>query len=90
MAEERPLPPRMVRPGSRYVEGPVTVEIVEVIRTKDFIGRPLFIISYRLREGSYVSPVAHWFVYPHEDLRKLIRETVDFYLSVKKSILRRR
>ena len=86
---EEPVFARDVRTGQSFSHKNITIEIVEVIKTRDILNRTQYIIAYRIRDGNFVSPVAHWFLSETDDVKKWIKETIDFYLKVKNSILQR-
>jgi len=89
MATERPAFADERKPGEKFFEKNITFQIVEVIPLKDFMGRQMVQIAYRIIDGDYTSPVAHLFLYADEDVKFWVRQVVNNYLSAKESILRR-
>lgn len=88
MAEERPILARDVKTGDKHYYRNITFEIVEVMDTRDFNKRPMKIISYRIIDRDFVSPVAHLFLYPHDNVRNYIKQVIDTYLQARSSIRR--
>jgi hypothetical protein len=76
----------MVRAGETFTHEKIAVEIVEVMPYFDIIGRKHFQISYRIKDGNYVSPVAHFWMDKNEDIRNYIRQVVEQYLSIVKPL----
>ena len=91
-----PLLPRQLRAGQKhYVKG-ITIEIMEVNEIKAYAGSSdrvtVYMVSYRLRDGDFISPVAHLFIPAVEDARKYFLRVVDEYLRNRewiKQMLRR-
>jgi len=88
MSESRPIRPTDVKAGQTFDLGGIVIEIVEVIPTQDILGKKQYIIGYRIREKDFVSPVGHWFVSEDDDIKRWIKETVEFYIRVR-DMLRR-
>ena len=84
MAEEE------VRPiaGHTYQFDNIKFEIVEVNRTRDYRKREILMISYRIREGNYVSPVAHLFLSPDQSLQEEVRRVIETYKKFKRVLTR--
>jgi len=76
----------MVRPGEVYEHEGIKVQIVEVAPYYTYKKRKQLLIGYRLIDGSYTSPTAHFWMSEHEDIRRKIEEVVNFYREVKKSL----
>ena len=76
----------MVRVGETYTHEKITVEIVEVLPYFDIVGRKHFQIAYRIKDGNYVSPVAHFWMDKNEDIRDYIKQVVEQYLSIVKPL----
>jgi len=76
----------MVRAGETYEFDGIIVEILEVTPYYTFSKVRNLMISYRIREGSFVSPVAHLWMSEVDDIRIRLKEVVDYYNSVKKSL----
>jgi len=72
----------MVRTGETYKEGKIVFKIVEVIPTVNVDGSKELLIGYRIIDGGYVSPIAHFWMKENEDIRDKIREIVEFYKEV--------
>jgi len=73
-------------------EGKIIIEAVEVNSTRDFRGRPAFMIAYRIIDETtkppFISPVAHLFILKGSDPRKEFERVVNNYVVMKKSIMR--
>ncbi len=78
----------MVREGETYEHEGIKVVIMEVIPYKRFSGKKELLVAYKLIDGEYESPVAHFWMGEHEDIRKIIRDIVNYYLKIK-PVLRR-
>ena len=76
----------MVRAGEILEEGGVKVRIVEVAPYYNYRKRKHYLIGYRIIDGNYTSPVAHFWMAEGEDIRKKIQEVVNFYKDIKKSM----
>ena len=73
----------MVRANETYeVEG-ITVRIMEVIPYTTFSGRKELLISYRIEDGRFTSPIAHFWMREGEDPRPYIERIVSQYKAVK-------
>lgn len=79
----------MVREGETYSHNNITVKIVEVSPIRHFSGRKELMVAYQIVDGNYTSPVAHFWMSERADIRDKIREIVEYYKSIKKSILGR-
>jgi hypothetical protein len=77
---------KMVRAGETYTHEKITVEIVEVIPYFDIMGRKHFQIAYRIKDGNYVSPVAHLWMDRSTDIREMVRQVVQQYLDIVKPL----
>lgn len=73
----------MVREGETYESGGVTVRIVEVIPYTTFSGRRELMIAYRIEDGRFISPVAHFWMREGEDPRPYIERIVAQYKRVR-------
>jgi len=82
----------MVRPGETHtVEtevGEIKVQIVEVLPYRTPTRRRALLIGYRIVDGKFESPVAHFWMYEGENIRKKIEDVVNYYLQVR-NIVRR-
>jgi len=76
----------MVRVGENYEHQGITVKIVEVAPYYTFRKRKHFLIGYKIIDGNYTSPTAHFWMAEGEDVRKKIEEVVNFYLDIKRSM----
>ncbi len=76
----------MVRAGEVYNVDGIKVRIVEVAPYYTYRKQRCFLIGYRIVDGNYTSPIAHFWMRETEDIRKKIREVVDFYKDIKKSM----
>jgi len=74
----------LVKIGDKFFEQGITVEIVEVIEYTRFSGRKMLLIGYRIKDGDYRSPVAHFWMDAFEDITEKIKEIVDYYLNIRK------
>jgi len=81
MSEDMPLTVDKVSAGMKFYKDTVTLEIIEVNVVKGYRSDDTYIIAYRLRDGNFVSPVAHIFVKRGEDVRKHIELVIDNYLN---------
>lgn len=77
----------MVRVGEEYEHKGIKMRIREASALFDAAGHRTIMVGYVLVDGSYTSPVAHLWVRSDEDFRTQAEKTIDFYLSVAKSIL---
>jgi len=76
----------MVEPGSTYnVEG-ILFQIIETHRYYDVAKRSHLLVSYRIKDGSYVSPIAHFNISLGADPKDLIKKIVIQYLRSKQTI----
>lgn len=76
----------MVRVGETFEEKGVKLRIVEVAPYYTYRKYKCYLIGYRIIDGKYTSPVAHFWMRDGEDIRKKVREVIDFYLDIKKSM----
>ncbi|RLG33798.1 hypothetical protein DRN97_04215 [Methanosarcinales archaeon] len=76
----------MVRAGETYELENIKVRIVEVISYMGYKRRRHLLIGYRIIDGSYQSPIAHFWMRETEDIRRKIEEIVKYYLDIKKSM----
>jgi hypothetical protein len=76
----------MVRAGETYEFDGIIVEIVEVNPYYTFSKVRNLMISYRIKEGSFVSPVAHLWMSEVDDIRARLKEVVEYYIQVKKTL----
>jgi len=74
----------MVKIGDIFQEEGILVKIVEVIEYKTFTGRKMVLIGYKIKDGDYESPTAHFWMDYYADIKEKIKEIVDYYLSVRK------
>jgi len=68
---------------------PITLQILEVRPFSDPFNRKQFMVGYRITDGKYTSPIAHFWI---KDLRKLgksIKEIVRHYKITLRSITKR-
>lgn len=72
----------MVRVGQEFEEEGITVNIVEVQPYVDAAGKSSYMISYKIKDGTYTSPVAHFWMSRRQDIRQKITEVVEYYRSV--------
>ena len=73
----------MPRPGERYTHDGIVVEIVEVVEYKTFGGRRCYLIGYKIRDGNYESPVAHFWCDVNANIAEEIKKVVEFYKQVR-------
>ena len=78
----------MVRAGETYKIDDVKVHIVEVLSYKKMSGRKELMIGYKIEDGDFVSPVAHFWMDEYDDIRRHLRRVVNYYKEVK-NVLRR-
>jgi len=76
----------MVRAGEVYKEGDIEIHIVEVIPYRKLSGRRELLIGYFIKDGNFKSPVAHFWMDEHDDIRKHLRKIVAFYNDVKNTL----
>lgn len=69
-------------PQSFDVRG-ITVEIVEVMEHRTITGMKEFLVAYRIRDGQFISPVAHFVCKSDNELRHKINEVADHYFNLK-------
>ena len=73
----------MVRAGEEHeVEG-IKLQIVEVMPYRTFRGRRMLMIAYRIIDGDFISPVAHFWIPEGADVRPKIEEVVKHYLTIR-------
>jgi len=77
-----------LRNGERIQHGMIIIEIMEVSEYKMPWGEKYMMVAYRIREGNFVSPVAHVWGKTKEDIQKRLLEVVQFYNQVR-SLLHR-
>jgi len=78
----------MVMVGEKHKHGAITIEIVEVIPYKNYAGKKEMMVGYKIKDGDYVSPVAHFWMGEGQDVSKKIREIVEYYKTIKSSLSR--
>jgi len=76
----------MVRVGEVYEHQGIKIKIVEVAPYYTYKRRKNLLIGYKLIDGDFTSPTAHFWMRETEDIRKKIEEVVKFYLEVKSSM----
>jgi len=74
----------MVKAGEVINMEGILVKIMEVIEYKTFSGKKMLLIGYRIKDGDYESPTAHFWMDYYADIKEKIKEVVDFYLAVRK------
>jgi len=79
----------MVRAGETYTHKKIVVKIMEVIPYRSYTGRRHLMIAYKIIDGDFESPVAHFWKPEGEDIRPYIERVVEYYLEVRKSLLGR-
>jgi len=77
----------LVRAGEEYEHKGVKLLIREAAAQFDAAGHRQYMISYVLVDGTYTSPIAHLWARSDEDFRNKVEETIDYYLSIARSIL---
>jgi len=77
----------LVRAGEKYEHKGITFLIREVIPYFDAAQRRHVMLTYVIIDGTYTSPQAHLPIPANVDVRPKIEEVVDYYLSIKESIL---
>jgi len=78
----------VVRVGEEHeVEG-IRVRIVEVLPYRTFRGRRMLMIAYRIIDGDFTSPVAHFWVPEGADIRPKLEELVKNYLAMRGGLRR--
>ena len=70
----------MVNAGDIYERDGVVIQIVEVNQLRDPRGGRMLMVSYRLKHGNFVSPVAHFWVRRWQNPEEIINQIVDNYL----------
>ena len=90
MAE--PLFPRHLKAGQRHVIRGITIEVMEVNEIRAYTGAgqksTVYMVSYRLRDGDFITPVAHLFIPATDDARKYFLQVINQYLSNREFIRR--
>jgi len=76
----------MVRVGETYEEQGIKIKIVEVAPYRTYRKKRNLLIGYKIIDGQYQSPVAHFWMAEGEDIRKKIEEIVNYYKDIKKSM----
>jgi len=76
----------MVRVGETYEHEGIKIRIVEVAPYYTYRKRRHLLIGYKIIDGNYTSPTAHFWMREGEDIRKKIEEVINFYLDIKKSM----
>jgi len=76
----------MVRAGETYEHEGIKVKIMEVKPYYTYRKRRNLLIGYKIIDGNYTSPTAHFWMAENEDIRRKIEEVVNFYLDIKKSM----
>lgn len=79
---------KMVRAGQEYEHEKVVVQIVEVLPYFDIAGRKHYQIAYKIKDGQYESPVAHFWIDQRTDIREMVRQIVEQYLAIVKPLRR--
>lgn len=77
-----------IKIGDTHTHKGVTLEVVEVTKLTTFSGITQLMIAYKIRDRDYVSPVAHVFVNEGQDVRTAFEQVIDYYLNVKRMLLR--
>jgi len=76
----------MVRQGETFEHEGIKVKIVEVAPYSTYRKQRNLLIGYKIIDGKYTSPTAHFWMRESEDIRRKIEEIVNFYLDIKKSM----
>lgn len=76
----------MVRQGETYEHEGIKVRIMEVAPVTVYKGKRTYLIGYKIIDGNYTSPLAHFHMAEYEDIRKWIERIVNYYLDIKKSM----
>jgi len=76
----------MVRTGESYEHEGIKVRIVEVATVTLYKGRRTYLIGYKIIDGDYTSPTAHFHMAEYEDIRRWVERIVDHYLDIKRSM----
>jgi len=77
---------KLPRAGEQYEHKDVVVKLVEVIRYLSPSKRRMLMIAYRIIDGDYRSPVAHFWMPARDDIRVHIERLIENYLSIKASL----
>jgi len=77
----------MVREGETYTHKNITIVILEVREYTTFAGRKELMIAYRLKDGRYTSPTAHFWMPQTKDINVEIRKIVEHYLNVRAAVV---
>jgi len=78
----------MVRAGETYRHRDIDLRIEEVTEYKTFSGLRELMIAYRIIDGTWKSPVAHFFLPPRTDPRPKVEKIIEEYLRIRESIRR--
>jgi len=73
---------KVVREGETFEHKKVVLEIVEVLPYFDPSNRRSLMVAYRLKDGAFVSPVAHFWMAKSADVRRHVEEIVEHYLDI--------
>lgn len=76
----------MVRAGEEHKHAGIVVQIVEVLPFHTVSGRGELMIAYRIKDGKYTSPVAHFWMSVRDDIRPKIKQVADYYVQVRGSL----
>jgi len=76
----------MVRQGETYEHQGIKIRIVEVAPYYTYRRHRNLLIGYKIIDGTYTSPTAHFWMRETEDIRRRIEQIVNFYLDIKKSM----
>jgi len=75
--------------GEEKKEEEVKIEIIEVHPYRRITGKKELMIAYRIIDGDWYSPVAHFWMSEHDDIRKKLREVAQHYLAIRRRLVRR-
>ncbi|RLG05462.1 MAG: hypothetical protein DRN61_00590 [Thaumarchaeota archaeon] len=73
----------MPRAPQSFTVRDVIVEIVEVMEHRTFTGQREYLVAYRIRDGRFISPVAHFICRSEQEFRRRLNEVVDHYYTLK-------
>jgi len=77
----------MVRAGETHEHQGIKIRIVEVATIIGYKRRKTYLIGYKIIDGDYTSPAAHFWMAENEDIRQHIEKIVSFYLEIKDKMI---
>jgi len=78
----------MVHAGERHQHKGIILQIVEVNEYRTFSGQRELMIAYRIKDGAWESPTAHFILPPRVDPRPKVEKIIEEYLRIRNAIRR--